>query len=80
MKTNITREQFFTILDAAACLEATANKDLGSGDWLDFPALIDTAVELRKLANDLFPDDEEETNNSKLPIHEAFGFSPEEGP
>jgi len=80
MKTNITREQFFTILDAAACLESTANKDFASGDWPDFPALIDTAMKLRELANDLFPEDEEETNNSKLAIHEAFGFSPEEGP
>ena len=73
MKTNITKKQFFTILNAAELIEATANLDIASGDFLDFQDLVHTASELRTVAYDLLPDDEEE------PTHEAFGFTPEVG-
>jgi len=71
MKTNITKKQFFTILNAAELMEATANLDIASGDFLDPSDLLDTALELRTVAHDLLPDDEEE------PTHETFGFTPE---
>ena len=73
MKTNITKKQFFTILNAAELIDATASKDIASGDFPDFQDLVETAAELRTVAHDLLPDDEEE------PIHETFGFSPEVG-
>ena len=52
-------------------MEATANLDIASGDFLDPSDLLDTALELRTVAHDLLPDDEEE------PTHETFGFTPE---
>ena len=78
MKTNITKKQFFAILDAAAYLQSI-RVSIAKNEWPDPEELNLRSCILKEVAYDLLPDDEEdETMNPKLPTHEDFGFTAEE--
>ena len=78
MKTNITKKQFFAILDAAAYIQSI-NASIAKNEFPDQEEVLLWSFTLKEVAYDLLPDDEEdETMNPKLPTHEDFGFTAEE--
>ena len=78
MKTNITKKQFFAILDVAAYIQSI-NGSIAKNEYPDQEEVLFWSQKLKEVAYDLLPDDEEdETMNPKLPTHEDFGFTAEE--
>jgi len=78
MKTNITKKQFFAILDAAAYIQSI-NGRIANREFPDQEEVLLWSHTLKEVAYDLLPDDEEdETMKRKLPAYVDFGFEPEE--
>ena len=78
MKTNITKKQFFAIIDAAAYIQSI-NESIAKNEFPDQEEVLLWSLTLKEVAYDLLPDDEEdETMNPKLPTYEDFGFTAEE--